>query len=147
MDMKDNKVETHAVENDVNQHAMDELDPTGVLVKPKWRGTSHDKLEMEILGRNQVLRVTRQWPPLGFAPCPKSMLKIPCREIFDSYPCSDLEAHSSVHGRFCWRDLCNHGFHLALCLICELETFFLSASTGVQETCFGATLSSSLVSP
>lgn len=56
MDVKDNKVETYAVENGVDQHPMNELDPTGVLVKPKWRGTSHDRMEMETLGRNQVLR-------------------------------------------------------------------------------------------
>lgn len=53
MDAKDNKV---AVGNGVDQHPMNELDPTGVLVKPKWRGTSHDKTEMETLGRKQVLR-------------------------------------------------------------------------------------------
>lgn len=146
MDVKDNKVETYAVENGVDQHPMDELDPTGVLVKPKWRGTSHDKMEMETLGRKQVLRVRRQSRP-RLRSVPKSMLKIPCREIFDSYPCSDLEAHLSVPGRFCWRDLCNHGSCLALCLICGSETSSSSASTVVQETCFGATLWSSLVSP
>lgn len=54
--MKNNKVETYAVENGVDQRPMDELDPTGVLVKPKWRGTSYDKTEMETLGRKQVLR-------------------------------------------------------------------------------------------
>ena len=63
MDVKDNKVETYAVENGLDQHPMGELDPTGVLVKPKWRGTSHDKMEMETLGRNQVLRVGRQSRP------------------------------------------------------------------------------------
>ncbi len=63
MDVKDNKVETYAVKNGVDQHPMDELDHTGVLVKPKWRGTSQDKTEMETLGRNQVLRVRRQSRP------------------------------------------------------------------------------------
>ena len=111
MDVKDNKVETYAVENGVDQHRMNELDPTGVLVKPKWRGTSHDRMEMETLGRNQVLRVRRQ-SRARLCSVPKSMLKIPCREIFDFCPCSDLGAHSSVPGRFCWRDFCNQVFVL-----------------------------------
>ncbi len=145
MDVKDNKVETYAVENGVDQHPMDELDPTGVLVKPNWRGTSHDKTEMETLGRKQVLRVRRQSPP-GLRMAPKSMLKISFRGIFNSCPCSDLEAHSSVPGRFCWRDLCNHGVCIALSLICGSETSSSSASTVVRETCFGATLWSSWVS-
>ncbi|KAI4091396.1 MAG: hypothetical protein L6R37_007746 [Teloschistes peruensis] len=29
----------------------------GVVVQPKWRGTSQDKHDMEVLGRHQVLRV------------------------------------------------------------------------------------------
>ena len=102
MDAKDNKVETYAVGNGVDQHPMNELDPTGVLVKPKWRGTSHDKTEMETLGRKQVLRVRKTIAPQASGS--KPMLKFHCRGIFDSYPCSDLEVHSSVPGRSCWRD-------------------------------------------
>lgn len=149
MDAKNNKVETCAVGNDVDQHPMDELDTTGVLVKPKWRGTSHDKTEMETLGRKQVLRVRKTIAPQasGFRSVAQTDAKNPCRGIFDSYLCSGLEAHSSVPGRSCWRDLCNYGFRPALCLICELETSSSSASTVVQETCFGATLRSSLVPP
>lgn len=59
MDTKDDlhsKVQTYAINDDAEQHPMDQLDPTGVLVKPKWRGTSMDKMDMEVLGRNQVLR-------------------------------------------------------------------------------------------
>ncbi|KAL9594593.1 MAG: hypothetical protein Q9219_006953 [cf. Caloplaca sp. 3 TL-2023] len=54
MDSKD--VHTYVTNDDADHHRMDELDPTGVLVKPKWRGTSLDKMDMEVLGRNQVLR-------------------------------------------------------------------------------------------
>ena len=50
-------VSTYPVKGDADHHPMDELDPTGVVVKPKWRGTSQDKLDMETLGRHQVLRV------------------------------------------------------------------------------------------
>lgn len=60
MDVKDDhrsKVDTYIVNDDGDHHAMDELDPTGVIVKPKWRGNSMDKMDMEALGRNQVLRV------------------------------------------------------------------------------------------
>lgn len=60
MDSKDDhhsNVATYTVNDDGGHHAMDELDPTGVVVKPKWRGTSLDKMDMEVLGRNQVLRV------------------------------------------------------------------------------------------
>ena len=63
MDVKDNKIETCAVDSGLDQHPIHESDPTGVLVKPKWRGTSFDKMEMETLGRNQVLRVRRQLRP------------------------------------------------------------------------------------
>ncbi|KAL9606400.1 MAG: hypothetical protein Q9179_000420 [Wetmoreana sp. 5 TL-2023] len=52
-DDRDKHVETYRV---AEQHPMDQLDHTGVLVKPKWRGTSLDKMDMEVLGRNQVLR-------------------------------------------------------------------------------------------
>ena len=60
MDTKDSKVQTYVVNDDATHHPMDDLDPTGVLVKPKWRGTSQDKTDMETLGRNQVLRVRIQ---------------------------------------------------------------------------------------
>lgn len=57
-DIKDDKVHTYVVNDDAEHLPMDELDPTGVLVKPKWRGTSQDKMDMETLGRHQVLRVS-----------------------------------------------------------------------------------------
>lgn len=57
MDIKDGNVQSHVVQGDDDAHPMDDLDPTGVLVKPKWRGTPQDKLDMGTLGRNQVLRV------------------------------------------------------------------------------------------
>lgn len=43
-------------EHDVDTHQLDEIDPHGVSVKPKWRGTSQDKLDMLTLGRHQTLR-------------------------------------------------------------------------------------------
>lgn len=57
MEIKNNNVQSHVIQGDDDTHLMDDLDPTGVLVKPKWRGTSQDKIDMETLGRNQVLRV------------------------------------------------------------------------------------------
>lgn len=63
MDTKENwhnDVETQVIDDDADLNPMDQLDPTGVLVKPKWRGTSQDRLDMETLGRQQVLRVRRQ---------------------------------------------------------------------------------------
>ncbi len=63
MDTKEEKlndVQTYAIDDNMHDHPMDQLDPTGVLVKPKWRGTSQDKVDMETLGRHQVLRVRRQ---------------------------------------------------------------------------------------
>jgi len=62
MDLKKDgheNVQTYAI-NDVTDNPMDDMDFTGVVVKPKWRGTAQDKLDMETLGRNQVLRVSRQ---------------------------------------------------------------------------------------
>ncbi|KAL8693933.1 MAG: hypothetical protein Q9218_001347 [Villophora microphyllina] len=59
MDTKDerhNTVQTRGINDDAEPYPMDRLDPTGVLVKPKWRGTVQDKMDMEILGRHQVLR-------------------------------------------------------------------------------------------
>ena len=57
MDTKDDfQSKTYAVNDDAASVPMDQLDPTGILVKPKWRGTSVDKMDMEVLGRNQVLR-------------------------------------------------------------------------------------------
>ena len=53
-------VKTHVVNHDVDYYPPDQVDQTGVLVKPKWRGTSQDKMDMETLGRHQVLRVRRQ---------------------------------------------------------------------------------------
>lgn len=56
----DTKEDGGTVFVNVDNHPMDQLDPTGVLVKPKWRGTSQDKVDMETLGRHQVLRVRRR---------------------------------------------------------------------------------------
>ena len=38
-------------------HQLDDMDPHGVLVKPKWQGTSQDRIDMVTLGRHQTLRV------------------------------------------------------------------------------------------
>ncbi|KAL9018165.1 MAG: hypothetical protein Q9185_004527 [Variospora sp. 1 TL-2023] len=49
-----------ATEDDRDQYSAGFSDPTGLLVKPKWRGTEQDKSDMDVLGRGQVLRVMRQ---------------------------------------------------------------------------------------
>ena len=54
-------VQTDGINNNVDNTAVGQLDSTGVLVKPKWRGTSQDKTDMETLGRHQVLRVSRRF--------------------------------------------------------------------------------------
>jgi hypothetical protein len=51
-------IQTRAINDDAD-YSMNDLDFTGVTVKSKWRGTPQDKLDMKILGRNQVLRVRR----------------------------------------------------------------------------------------
>lgn len=56
----DSNVQTYQINNDADVHPMDMLDPTGVLVKPKWRRTPQDKLDMKTLGRHQVLQVRKQ---------------------------------------------------------------------------------------
>ena len=56
-------VRTDEINDNGDQSGTGQLDPTGVLVKPKWRGTSQDKTDMEILGRHQVLRVSRTVVP------------------------------------------------------------------------------------
>ncbi|KAL8877838.1 MAG: hypothetical protein Q9198_004224, partial [Flavoplaca austrocitrina] len=56
MDTKDEQVVSYVINDDANPLPMDTLDPTGVIVKPKWRGTPQDKRDMEVLGRHQVLR-------------------------------------------------------------------------------------------
>jgi hypothetical protein len=43
--------------HDAELYPMGRLNNTGVLVKPKWRGTIQDKMDMKTLGRNQVVRV------------------------------------------------------------------------------------------
>ncbi|KAI4220842.1 MAG: hypothetical protein LQ349_007988 [Xanthoria aureola] len=53
---KDEQVLSYVVNDDADTLPMDNLDPTGVVVKPKWRGTAQDKKDMEVLGRHQVLR-------------------------------------------------------------------------------------------
>ena len=50
-------VSAYQIGGEGNVLPSDVLDPTGVVVKPKWRGTSQDMLDMETLGRHQVLRV------------------------------------------------------------------------------------------
>lgn len=60
MECKGDKPLTYVINDDADRTPMDNIDPTGVLVKPKWRGTSQDKVDMETLGRHQVLRVRRQ---------------------------------------------------------------------------------------
>lgn len=57
MDGKDEQVLSYVINDDADTLPMDNLDPTGVIVKPKWRGTAQDKKDMEVLGRHQVLRV------------------------------------------------------------------------------------------
>ena len=51
-------VKAHGINDNADGDPVDQSDPTGVLVKPKWRGTSQDKTDMEALGRHQVLRVS-----------------------------------------------------------------------------------------
>ncbi|KAI4106121.1 MAG: hypothetical protein LQ339_003118 [Xanthoria mediterranea] len=53
---KDEQGLSYVINDDANTLPMDKLDPTGVVVKPKWRGTAQDKKDMEVLGRHQVLR-------------------------------------------------------------------------------------------
>ena len=96
MDNKeDNLSKTPAcvVNDEAGNHAMEELDHTGVLVKPKWRGTSQDKMDMEVLGRHQVLRVRRRKRCATLRSLHEYMLTGRVRGIFDFYPCSDLEVH------------------------------------------------------
>lgn len=108
MDAKDNNVRTSIVKDDADHHSMDDLDPTGVRVKPKWRGTARDQMDMETLGRNQVLRVRRPSRCARSRSLPGSLLTNRCREIFDFYPCLGSEAHSFVLGKSYWRKTCTH---------------------------------------
>jgi len=55
-----NDVQAYAINDNAEHYPMNQLDNTGVLVKPKWRGTNQDKMDMETLGRNQVVRVRRR---------------------------------------------------------------------------------------
>ncbi|KAL8650363.1 MAG: hypothetical protein Q9210_003868, partial [Variospora velana] len=59
---EDKEAHAYATEDDRDQYSVRFSDPTGVLVKPKWRGTEQDKSDMDVLGRGQVLRVRRQTP-------------------------------------------------------------------------------------
>lgn len=139
MDTKDGNMQTSVIQDDPNHHPMDDLDPTGVLVKPKWRGTSHDKMDMENLGRNQVLRVRRQSRCLRPRSSRRNLLTSPFREIFDFYPCSDSHPHSFALGRSYWRETCAHDCQFLLWLTWRTEISYLSASTVAQRTCSGAT--------
>ncbi|KAL9000493.1 MAG: hypothetical protein Q9169_000786 [Polycauliona sp. 2 TL-2023] len=56
MDTKDEHMVSYVIDDEPNAFPMDALDPTGVVVKPKWQGTVQDKKDMEVLGRHQVLR-------------------------------------------------------------------------------------------
>ena len=49
----------YTAEDDVDRYSAEFSDPTGILVKQKWRGTVQDKTDMQVLGRGQVLRVRR----------------------------------------------------------------------------------------
>ena len=65
MDTKDEQVVSYVINDDANTLPMDTLDPTGIIVKPKWRGTPQDKRDMEVLGRHQVLRVCYGYQPVA----------------------------------------------------------------------------------
>lgn len=56
---EDKQADAWATEDDRDQYSAGFSDPTGLLVKPKWRGTEQDKSDMDVLGRGQVLRVRR----------------------------------------------------------------------------------------
>ena len=71
MESKEEKLNAYVTSDDAERATMDEIDPTGVLVKPKWRGTSQDKMDMETLGRHQVLRVRQK-------SCCSVALPLPC---------------------------------------------------------------------
>lgn len=94
MDLKKgfkNNVQTSQSNDDGDIYPMNDV--TGAIVKPKWRGTSQDKVDMETLGRCQVLRV--------------SILLRVSRIINDNansetlslYQCWALQAHSSAPGK------------------------------------------------
>ncbi len=51
-----NDVQTYNAE----RYPMNQLHNTDTTVKPKWRGTEQDEADMEVLGRNQVVRVRRR---------------------------------------------------------------------------------------
>lgn len=106
MDIKYGHMQTHVMQDDANHHPMDDLDATGVLVKPKWRGTPQDKMDMETLGRNQVLRVRRQ----SLCPSPhlscRYLLISRLRGIFDFSLWSDSHPRSFALGKFYWRETC-----------------------------------------
>ncbi|KAI4283790.1 MAG: hypothetical protein L6R35_005046 [Caloplaca aegaea] len=53
---EDKQADAWATEDDRDQYSAGFSDPTGLLVKPKWRGTEQDKSDMDVLGRGQVLR-------------------------------------------------------------------------------------------
>ncbi|KAL8787185.1 MAG: hypothetical protein Q9195_007876 [Heterodermia aff. obscurata] len=56
----DESIQTDGINDNVGHNGASQLDSTGVLVKPKWRGTLQDKTDMDTLGRHQVLRENRQ---------------------------------------------------------------------------------------
>ncbi|KAL8991784.1 MAG: hypothetical protein Q9169_007653 [Polycauliona sp. 2 TL-2023] len=56
MDSKENPqldIKGSTPSDDMDDSSIDYSDPTGILVKPKWRGTNQDKLDMSALGRHQ----------------------------------------------------------------------------------------------
>jgi len=59
-----NDIQSCTIDDNREHYAMNQLDNSGVLVKPKWMGTDQDQKDMETLGRAQVVRVKRRppWP-------------------------------------------------------------------------------------
>ncbi|KAL8970328.1 MAG: hypothetical protein Q9197_003860, partial [Variospora fuerteventurae] len=52
--LEDKQADAWATEDGRDQYSAGFSDPTGLLVKPKWRGTEQDKSDMDVLGRGQV---------------------------------------------------------------------------------------------
>ena len=85
-------IQTNGISDNVEHDAAGQLDSTGVLVKPKWRGTYQDKTDMETLGRHRVLRVSRRSACVRLCSSQNQSLTNYHREISGFSPCSDLEA-------------------------------------------------------
>ena len=85
-------IQTNGISDNVEHDAAGQLDSTGVLVKPKWRGTSQDKTDMETLGRHQVLRVSRGSTCVRLYSSQNQSITDFHRETFGFSPFSVLEA-------------------------------------------------------